>query len=536
MLQGEGDPDFMPITVAVMAPQGSGKTYAVMSLIGELCPVRQYTTLLYLCSNVTYDSPANALLREHVHRHQVINERWNIKSIFEQAMVRYAERRERTVVVLDDLADEIFDGDIDIGPLAIRGRHAGIDTFILLQGRVVAGRRGKVIRKNVTDVLAFRTCCIDLLDFAENKKEQPALLEYIQRLRDDEDRVGVVMANNTVNAARQGSPEKRLAPFKAGVIKPFHIPNGATAVPVAASAVPIVAARADRSSSPRRQQRDERCEEGCQPPGYESDGVMMCYACGFEIEGDEEMEVDEEGEEEGGDLEGFIAPDSESEEGEEEGKESDDEWRPPSSDDDDDQPPPPGAGAAGAAAGGGADGGGSSRQRKPPQSPRNDPEPRDDRAPRYRGGYKRLTDVELDRLSDLMVARFRVFTVGTAAIKLYTNVMNGAKQLLTESPERQIRRLVDTEVTWLAKGTVEENLRIFMRSVPRAKPEDLRVGLEYFSLIHIGGPNDVFEIADEMMDEDSDSRETMVQAMLGNMEAKDICKIGIDLAHETRWQ
>ena len=108
--------------------------------------------------------------------------------------------------------------------------------------------------------------------------------------------------------------------------------------------------------------------------------------------------------------------------------------------------------------------------------------------------------------------------------------------LLTESPYRQIRRLVDTEVTWLAKGTVEENLRIFMRSVPRAKPDDLRVGLEYFSLIHIGGPNDVFEIADEMMDEDSDSRETMVQAMLGNMEAKDICKIGIDLAHETRWQ
>ena len=51
--------------------------------------------------------------------------------------------------------------------------------------------------------------------------------------------------------------------------------------------------------------------------------------------------------------------------------------------------------------------------------------------------------------------------------------------LLTESPERQIRRLVDTEVAWLAKGTVEENLSIFMRKVPRAKPEDLRLGLVF---------------------------------------------------------
>jgi hypothetical protein len=71
--------------------------------------------------------------------------------------------------------------------------------------------------------------------------------------------------------------------------------------------------------------------------------------------------------------------------------------------------------------------------------------------------------------------------------------------LLTESPERQIRRLVDTEVTWLAKGTVEENLSVFMRKVPRAKPEDLRLGLVLFSLIYNGGyTGDVFEIADEM--------------------------------------
>ena len=71
-------------------------------------------------------------------------------------------------------------------------------------------------------------------------------------------------------------------------------------------------------------------------------------------------------------------------------------------------------------------------------------------------------------------------------------------------------------MAWLAKGTVEENLSVFMRKVPRAKPEDLRLGLVFFSLIYNGpGPGDVFEVADEMLDEDDQVRETMIQAMLG---------------------
>ena len=88
-------------------------------------------------------------------------------------------------------------------------------------------------------------------------------------------------------------------------------------------------------------------------------------------------------------------------------------------------------------------------------------------------------------------------------------------------------------MTWLAKGTVEENLSVFMRKVPRAKPEDLRIGLEFFSLIYNGGPGDVFEVADEMLDEDEQVRETMIQAMLGDKEAKDICQENINLAFES---
>ena len=107
--------------------------------------------------------------------------------------------------------------------------------------------------------------------------------------------------------------------------------------------------------------------------------------------------------------------------------------------------------------------------------------------------------------------------------------------LLTESPERQIRRLVETEVAWLAKGTVEETLSIFMRKVPRAKPEDLRLGLVFFSLIYNGGSGDVFEVADEMLDEDTLVRETMIQAMLGDKEAKDIWQENNNLALESAY-
>ena len=72
-----------------------------------------------------------------------------------------------------------------------------------------------------------------------------------------------------------------------------------------------------------------------------------------------------------------------------------------------------------------------------------------------------------------------------------------------------------------------------MRKVPRAKPEDLRLGLVFFSLIYNGGPGHVFEVADEMLDEDDQVRETMIQAMLGDKEAKDICQENINLALES---
>ena len=71
------------------------------------------------------------------------------------------------------------------------------------------------------------------------------------------------------------------------------------------------------------------------------------------------------------------------------------------------------------------------------------------------------------------------------------------------------------------------------RKVPRAKPEDLRLGLVFFSLIYNGGPGDVFEVADEMLDEDTLVRETMIQAMLGDKECRDICQENINLALES---
>jgi hypothetical protein len=43
----------------------------------------------------------------------------------------------------------------------------------------------------------------------------------------------------------------------------------------------------------------------------------------------------------------------------------------------------------------------------------------------------------------------------------------------------------------------------------------------------------VFEVADEMLDEDEQVRETMIQAMLGDKEAKDICQENINLALES---
>ena len=53
--------------------------------------------------------------------------------------------------------------------------------------------------------------------------------------------------------------------------------------------------------------------------------------------------------------------------------------------------------------------------------------------------------------------------------------------------------------------------------------------------VHNGGPGDVFEVADEMLDEDTLVRETMIQAMLGDKEAKDICQENINLALESAY-
>jgi hypothetical protein len=49
------------------------------------------------------------------------------------------------------------------------------------------------------------------------------------------------------------------------------------------------------------------------------------------------------------------------------------------------------------------------------------------------------------------------------------------------------------------------------------------------------GPGDVFEVADEMLDEDEQVRETMIQTMLGDKEAKDICQENINLALESAY-
>lgn len=130
------------------------------------------------------------------------------------------------------MAEEIFDGTLDIRSLTTKGRHVGIDVFILIQGNSVASNHGKAIRKNLSDVIAFGSCAVDLLDFVDNKKEWPAcraLIEYY--LEGGDQRVGVALANNTHNSARKGTPDKRLIRFKAGDIQSFHIPNGAVPAP-----------------------------------------------------------------------------------------------------------------------------------------------------------------------------------------------------------------------------------------------------------------------------------------------------------------
>ena len=43
----------------------------------------------------------------------------------------------------------------------------------------------------------------------------------------------------------------------------------------------------------------------------------------------------------------------------------------------------------------------------------------------------------------------------------------------------------------------------------------------------------MFEVADEMLDEDTLVRETMIQAMLGDKECRDICQENINLALES---
>jgi hypothetical protein len=90
-----------PIAGALLAPQGSGKPFGTMWLIGHLQPLREWDTLIYVCSDVTYDSPATALLREHVQRHQVVDCDWDIKRIFEEANTRFTGEVKRTVVVSD---------------------------------------------------------------------------------------------------------------------------------------------------------------------------------------------------------------------------------------------------------------------------------------------------------------------------------------------------------------------------------------------------------------------------------------------------
>eukprot|EP00035_Acanthoeca_spectabilis_P014207 m.270456 g.270456 ORF g.270456 m.270456 type:complete len:340 (+) comp16080_c0_seq3:1033-2052(+) len=217
--------DTTPITVAMLAPQNSGKTYATVWLIGELNPLRKWDTLLYL--GPEYDSPANALLRQHVRPDQVVTpDRINIAEITDQARARYVTENKRTVIIIDDLADEIFDGKVDIRGLTKRGRHAGIDTFVLLQGNFVANRYGKAIRKNITDVIAFRTCVDDLKDFQIPDRAWPTYQAKITQMRDDGNRVGIALANNTTNVARLGSADKRLSRFKAGEILTFNIPGG----------------------------------------------------------------------------------------------------------------------------------------------------------------------------------------------------------------------------------------------------------------------------------------------------------------------
>jgi hypothetical protein len=93
------DHNLCPITIALLAPQGSGKTHATMWLLGQLYPHRRWDTLLYLCSDVTYDSPANPLLREHVRREQVIDHDWDLGRILDEAKDRFQQRGDRTVLV-----------------------------------------------------------------------------------------------------------------------------------------------------------------------------------------------------------------------------------------------------------------------------------------------------------------------------------------------------------------------------------------------------------------------------------------------------
>jgi hypothetical protein len=107
--------------------------------------------------------------------------------------------------IFDDVGDEIVDGTLDIRSFTKKARHYGIDVFILMQGNLIrAGTHGRSIRKNLSHVIAFRTCCIDVLDLVHKDKHK----EYkarIETLRNDDQRVGVIFVNNSSDGQGPGS-------------------------------------------------------------------------------------------------------------------------------------------------------------------------------------------------------------------------------------------------------------------------------------------------------------------------------------------
>lgn len=221
-----------PMHTIILGRANSGKNYALNWLIGKMKSIRNWDHLYLITMKASYHSQSSDAMRKMASAEQCIfkEDIENLDKTMKDLMATcrmWGHKKERTLVVVDDMTPEINSGTLDLVNLATTGWHCLTDMFVLYHGNFVSGKSGRLLRGNFNYALCLHTSIIHSIatqdDWVDRDKSKEAK-DSMQGIMDNDSHTGVFFelpVANDVSKFKRFQADTSLTPYRIGKREEF---------------------------------------------------------------------------------------------------------------------------------------------------------------------------------------------------------------------------------------------------------------------------------------------------------------------------